>query len=319
MSLAAPPRPRQRGIALIAVLWGLVLLAAIAASFTGGARTEMTLARNLVDSAQARNIADAAVLRAAIGLLDADPLKRPRADGTRYRLAFGGGEADLTVEDEGGKIDLNRGSQAILRGLFRAVGVEADASDRLVDAVVDWRDRNDRRRLNGAEDPDYLASGRRYGAADQPFQAVEELRQVLGITPEIYNAVAPGLTVYSRQRKVNEETASPLVKSALAGSDGAAAAEDESAPPPAEEEDIAIDLGEETPPEDGQGLAGISQRLRVRSVTIRAVVTMPGGHSYVQEAALLLGRSRQQPYRILAWRQGGLGSADAAAGGASEL
>ncbi len=319
MSLAPRPRPRERGIALIAVLWGLVLLAAIAASFTGSARTEMKLARNLVDSAQARSIAEAAVLRAAVGLLDADPLKRPRADGTRYRLAFGGSEAVLTVEDEGGKIDLNRGSQAMLRGLFTAVGVEADASDRLVDAIADWRDRNDRRRLNGAEDPDYLASGRRYGAADQPFQAVEELRQVLGVTAEIYAAVAPGLTVYSRQRNVNEDTASPLVKSALAGSGGGAAGTDESGAQPAEEEDLAVDSGEELPLEERQASGGISQQLRLRSVTIRAVVTMPGGHRYVQEAAVLLGRSRQQPYRILAWRQGGLGAAGAAAGGASEL
>ena len=41
----------ERGIALIAVLWVIVLLAIVAASFLTGTRTDTRLARNLVDIA----------------------------------------------------------------------------------------------------------------------------------------------------------------------------------------------------------------------------------------------------------------------------
>ena len=41
----------NRGIALVAVLWIIVLLAAMAISFVGTIRTETTVTRNLVDNA----------------------------------------------------------------------------------------------------------------------------------------------------------------------------------------------------------------------------------------------------------------------------
>ena len=50
-----PAKPR--GIALVIVLWGLVLLAVIAAAFTTETRTEVTLARNLVENAKAKLVA----------------------------------------------------------------------------------------------------------------------------------------------------------------------------------------------------------------------------------------------------------------------
>ena len=50
-----------RGLALVTVLWVLVLLALIAASFTLTTRTEVNLARNLVDNAKAEALADAGV------------------------------------------------------------------------------------------------------------------------------------------------------------------------------------------------------------------------------------------------------------------
>src|SRR6266446_2623336 len=65
---ATPPRGRrhdqcnrQRGIALILVLWLTVLLTAIAGSFAYGMRTEALAARNTVSLAQARALADGAV------------------------------------------------------------------------------------------------------------------------------------------------------------------------------------------------------------------------------------------------------------------
>ena len=207
----------QRGLALVAVLWVLVLLALVAASFSRTTRTEINLARNLVENAQAEALADAGVHLAILALLDPDPAKRPRADGTPFQVMFGGAEITVSVQDEGGKIDLNRAPDELLRGLFVSLGVEAAEADALVDAIADFRDADDLLRLNGAEDRDYEDAGLPWGAKDAPFEAVEELRQVIGMTAELYRLVAPALTVYSRRRGIDPDSAPRAVLLALPG------------------------------------------------------------------------------------------------------
>ncbi len=66
----ASGRPRgQRGLALVTVLWVLMLLALIAASFTRTTRTEINLTRNLIEAAEAEALADAGVYQAIYALL----------------------------------------------------------------------------------------------------------------------------------------------------------------------------------------------------------------------------------------------------------
>ncbi len=311
-----------RGIALIAVLWGLVLLAVIAASFATTSRTEIRLARNAMENARARALADAGVHRAVLGLAETDPERRLAADGTLYRFVFVDGQALIRIEDEGGKIDLNRAPDQMLKGLFLAAGLDADASAAMVDAIVDFRDANDARRLNGAEDDDYRAAGRRYGAKDRPFEAVEELRQVLGMTPELYALVAPALTVHSRQRKVNRDTASPLVLVALAAGSGAAAAEAEAEAPPEEEaegegeapaeeggEAVDIGAGEEAEPAEGEAPTAARSSRRRRAVTIRAEGHTATGAVFVREAVVRFTPRLTSPVHVRSWRQGGLAPA----------
>ena len=47
----------------------------------------------------------------------------------------------------------------------------------------------------GFTDDEYEAAGRNYGAKDGPFDSVEELLQLLGMTPALYQRLAPALTV----------------------------------------------------------------------------------------------------------------------------
>jgi len=71
--------------------------------------------------------------------------------------------------------------------------------------------------LNGAEDSAYAAEGLPYGAKDGPFPSVEELRQVLGVTPELYARLAPELTVDSGVDQVDQQFASAAVLAAVQG------------------------------------------------------------------------------------------------------
>ncbi len=217
----------QGGIALMLVLWILTLLTIIAIGLTTTQRTESALAANQIASAIFRAQADAAIQFAALNLLAQPP---PEAggesledlglwvpDGLPRAWSLGGEALEIRIIDEASLIDLNLADRGLLLALLLAAGAEERDPDSLVDAILDWRDEDDLRLLNGAEDPDYDAAGRPYGAKDGPFDSVEELQQVLGFDRELYRALAPALTVSSGQASPGAEFAPPLVRAAVEG------------------------------------------------------------------------------------------------------
>ena len=101
-----------------------------------------------------------------------------------------------TAVDESAKIDLNAAPDALLKGLFAEVGgATPDATARIVDAIADWRDQDDLKRPNGAEEADYRLAGMKQKPANGAFETVSELARVMGVTPAIYARVAESLTV----------------------------------------------------------------------------------------------------------------------------
>jgi general secretion pathway protein K len=207
----------RRGIALLVVLWVLTLLALMAASFTRTTRTEISLARNLSESAKAEALADAGVHMAIAGLMEPNEATRWKADGRVYAFRLAEGEIHVTIQDEIGKIDLNRAQDELLQSLFQLAGLDTQDAAALVDTIVDFRDPDHLRRLNGAEDADYEAAGLPHGAKDAPFEAVGELEQVLGMDREIYRRVKPALSVFSRRPGFNPHFAPAEVLMALPG------------------------------------------------------------------------------------------------------
>ena len=306
---------RARGLALVSVLWVLTLLSLMAASFTNTTRTEVNLARNEAESARAEAMADAGVNAAILGLLTNNPQREWRVDGTVYAWRFEGGELRANAWDEGGKIDLNVGSNAVLKSLFEAAGVDADKAAALVDAIVDFRDPNDLRQLNGAEDQDYHAAGLPYGAKDAPFETVDELRQVLGMTPALFDTVAPALTVYGRQRTPFEPIAPPLVKAALSGAkledgegqnQGASQAPDltDNMPEAAGGNNAAapnVELGT-TPTTQGGDKPIV--RSQAGAYTVHVEARTDTGAVFARDAIVEIGTAAALPYQIWSWRQG---------------
>ena len=285
-----------RGIALVVVLWMLTLLAVIAASFTTTTRTETRLARNLVENAKAEALADAAVHRAIVGLLDGDPDARWAADGTLYEFAMADGTAWITIQDETGKIDLNAGSRNLIVALLDAADVPLAEADSLSDAIIDYRDTDDQRRPNGAEDDDYRDAGLPWGAKDAPFEAVEELQQVLGMTPLLYQAVAPALTVHTGQEGIDTGVAPRAALLAIPGTDAEAVESYLSARAGAPE-----GAGPTFAPAESLGT-----RSRSKFFTLRAESRLDNGAIFVREAVVTLGGDRRQVYRLLSWKRGSL-------------
>jgi len=208
-------RRQQAGVALIMVLWVTALLAIVAGSYAMVARSAYLQSRYTFEVTRARLAAEAGMNRAVFELRNPDFASRWIADGRVYEMGFDGVKLRINVVDETGKIDLNAASPDILRRLFAAVGVDESQQQSLADAVVDWRDADNLRSLNGAEDDDYADAGYPYGARDEPFATVEELQQVLGMNYALYKKVESAVTVFSGRNNVNAAVAPELALMAM--------------------------------------------------------------------------------------------------------
>jgi general secretion pathway protein K len=197
---------KQRGFAMILVIWVLVLLSLVAAGFNRLVRVETESGSWLSDQVRLRTAASAAISRALLGLSAREPEQRWRADGAPHLFTWDGLPTRISVRQESGKIDLNYASPTLLTGLFQQFDDGADSAA-LTAALLDWRDRDDDPSPGGAEAPDYLAAGRDYAPANGPLSGVDELSQVLGFDADLVARIRPYVTIYSRQARIDPYSA----------------------------------------------------------------------------------------------------------------
>jgi general secretion pathway protein K len=210
---------KQRGVAMVVVLWMVSLLAIMAASFSLSTQRNTSLVSNAQDRARGLALADAGVHYAMLMLSIPDPLKRWRSDGLPYDVQLPGGLVHLMIFDESGKIDVNAASEQTLKQLLSKVLGNDDMAAELADKIMDWRDVDSLKRLNGAEAKEYQAAGKPYVPSNKNFQALEELQMVLGMTPMLYKTLEPLLTIYTGQDGVNPQKATPEALTLLYGLD----------------------------------------------------------------------------------------------------
>jgi general secretion pathway protein K len=278
----ARSRRGEHGIALLTVLWVVAALALIAAVFMQSGRTQVRLARNLVENAKAEALADAGVQRALYGLLAAGTDAAWRADGSSHDLKLFAGTVRITLQDEGGKIDLNRAGEDILVSLFSSVGIPAADAREIAAAVADYRDMDSDRRPNGAEDPDYARRKLPFGAKDALFARTDELRQAPGVTAKIFERVEPLVTVYSPRRYVDLASAPEAVLRALPYLTNQ------------QRQDILVDRN--------SGAAALQSTAAV-TVTITAEALTEGGGRFVREAVVHRSADPSKLFDVLSWRR----------------
>jgi general secretion pathway protein K len=204
----------SRGVALIMVLWVITILSVVVLEFCFAMRTEVNLTRNYQEQLQLYAVAQGSVQRTIAELvLKHDPrIQQMRkaakeeeipaeskewiTDGREYLMAFEGAEAVVRVMGESGKVSINRVSDATLRKIMSALGLEGETRDIVVDSILDWRDPDDFIRVNGAENEYYQSLKEPYDCKNGPFDSVEELLLVRGVTPELY---------YGKKKKEGDE------------------------------------------------------------------------------------------------------------------
>jgi general secretion pathway protein K len=200
---------------IVATLWSLTLLGAISISLAFTGNTAYRLAQNSFHVAYDDALADAAVNRAVLDLLDPRTDSRRLTNAVDQKFDFGGTSIHIRIQDELGKIDLNQTDGSTLAKLFQSVGVDPMVAEALVDKVLDWRDGSPFKRVDGAKADEYRAAGHDYLPRNGPFQSVDELTLVMGMTRDLYKHVEPALTVYSGRQFVDPQFATPEVLAAL--------------------------------------------------------------------------------------------------------
>lgn len=271
------------GAALVLVLWLIALLTALIGAFALTARIENMQGRVLVDAAAGQELARAGVEYAMERVADSNPLRHWKPDGRAYSWPFGGASLQVRIVDESGKVDLNQSDPALLTALMHALGEPRERAEKLAAVMLDWRDGDAlNQATGGAEDPDYAAAGLPYGAKDAPFESVDEVRLLLGMTPELYARLAPLLTVNGIARPDPAYASGPVL-TAL-GMDAAELLAQREAP---DAEPMAVSVG--------TGTYSIESRAWLRDgreAVLRAVLRNGGGN--VPGAA----------YTVLRWEEG---------------
>jgi general secretion pathway protein K len=248
----------------------VMAVALISANLLAAGRADVGRATQAIDLARARQIGDAAVNRVILDLLRLKASPQPAPLPAGVIVESESGQATVEVEDEDGKVDLNLAPDPLLAEVLRQAGA-GKAAAALVDAVADFRGADDLRRANGAERRDYERMGMPWGPKNALFDAVSELRQVPGVTSELFDRVAPAFTVHARRAGVDPAASPPRMLSALNG----------------------IDPG-----------AAFAAPSRHETFTIRAAGRTSDGAVFVREAVVSLTGDVRKPFRVLAWRRG---------------
>ena len=192
---------------VLSVMWGLGLMAAISVSLLWNGTMSQSLVNNSLAVASINATVEAAVNRGVVALLDPRPERRWRTDGIAQNFAFDDTLIKVSIQDELGKIDLNQAEESTLIGLLQSAGLDANAAAGLADKILDWRTTTSLKHLNGAKELEYSASGSLVRPRNGPFQSVDELLLVMGVTPALFKRIEPALTVYSGRHFIDPQVA----------------------------------------------------------------------------------------------------------------
>jgi general secretion pathway protein K len=238
---------KSGAVALILVVWIMVILIAIVTQFSYSMRTEIRITQNFKEEEESYQLALAGIEYAMAEIRAVEAMQEAfvNAEGilifnkdvmepVRTRN-LGRGSFEYIITDEDGKLDINAATLKQLNDIFIESGVDPDEAAGIADSIFDWRDPNELHMLNGAEEDYYRDLDEPYSCKDGPFDSIEELLLVKGMTKEIlygsiedeeeeeekaYSGVV-GLLTVNGSGKINVNTAPRAVIEAVIGIESA--------------------------------------------------------------------------------------------------
>jgi len=196
----------RRGAVLMAVLWSISLLAALAmaasVTFRGFAGV-MSVDRNRVE----RDALITAGLEVAAGVMLDLGKTTPLIDLERT-VALSTGAVNVRLNDEGGRIDIAKAPAELLAAMLRSAGAPPATAESVAKTIIEQR--GNAPRSASAQRPPVLATTHQ--------QALANIGQIAGMRAQWLAAIAPLTTIYGSET-VNVLTAPRGVIAALPGVD----------------------------------------------------------------------------------------------------
>ena len=208
--MVPPPSHRSTGAALVLVLWLVAALSLTVLAGAHGMRQQTQHAGLALERLRAEALLDGALQLAA------QKLVAEKDQPIHYRrqvLALGGQEIWLEVTPATGLIDINVASDALLLALLqRAGGLPAGDAAIMVSRIRDFIDPDDTPTgAGGAEAAQYRAASWPAVPRNSALEDISELKSVLGMTPELYDIIAPHLGINGQQRLSIDSTPPALI------------------------------------------------------------------------------------------------------------
>jgi general secretion pathway protein K len=281
----------ERGFVIVAVLWLLAALAALAMIFSVYL-SNSTRALALNDTAlQAEALVSAGVELTAYQLRLGDEGTRPTRGA--FDTQLNGAGLSVSFVSEAARIDLNAAPRELLAGLLSVLGASAEDAKQYADRIVGWRTRATRETAD-KEDALYLAAGRSYSPRQAPFAHVNELGLVLGLPPALVERALPFVTVFSGAPGVDVLDAAPEVVAALPGMTPLVLKQflNDRGVLPNDPTAIATALG---------GAKGNAITQKSQAYRLKVQVRLPNGRQAASDVVISL-RGDEDPYRVLSWQ-----------------
>jgi general secretion pathway protein K len=207
------------GFALIFVLNGVAFLGVLMLVLAGQARTSADLAHNFREETVMLAQAQAALAIAADRLTAREAHRRWRADGSSRPITFSGHSFDVRVQDIAGLININHADEISIEKALAGSGLTEDLARGLAAQIADWRDADSEARPGGAEASEYAALGRPDQPSNSDFVALEELKSLPDMSPEVFRRVRPMFTTFGQHSEINLNVAPLQVLLAVFGRD----------------------------------------------------------------------------------------------------
>jgi hypothetical protein len=123
---------------------------------------------------------------------------------------------DVYPQDLGMQLNIDSMNQTTMNTFWGFVQPDPAQAQKITNAILDWIDSDTTTRTNGAEAGQYVTDNLLTLPENAPFREVDQLLQVDGITPAIYDSAAPYLTTHGTGI-ININTADTIVLKSLPG------------------------------------------------------------------------------------------------------
>jgi general secretion pathway protein K len=267
-----PTTSAREGFALVATLWLSGLIAVMAAGFAVSARLNILTHAAALHGQQLEAAADGLTRLTAFRLAT-----EPTAPETPLRCRWNDTTvAEVHTQDQSGLVDINAASIELIRLLVEGAGATPGSAGQIAVAIGDFRDVDSVDANNASEPETYPGMG--FGPKNGPFEAIEELDQIPGMTEALYRALLPHVTIYSLQAGFDPTVMTPELKKMLG-----------------------FNPSGEPPPE----LAGLLLVSAKRVYGIDARVATGAGARYRRLAIVTLERHPDRPFFTNTWQRGG--------------